>query len=64
MKVITCAIRGRNVLVQNCKIKIVQKLEMGGEIANSITTVQKDSLVVEIYENKDRQEWGMGKPSD
>ena len=45
MKVISCAMRGRS----NGKYN-KQNLELNVDIANTITSVQKDSLVCEIYE--------------
>lgn len=47
---ITCAMRGRNPdnpSDRNPGIELEQRLELGGDIANCITTVQKDSLVAE-----------------
>ena len=47
---ITCAMRGRNPdnpSDRNSGIELEQRLELGGDIANCITTVQKDSLVAE-----------------
>lgn len=47
---ITCAMRGRNVENPSDRrpgIPTQQMIEMGGNIANCITTVQKDSLVIE-----------------
>lgn len=47
---ITCAMRGRNPdnpSYRNPGIELEQRLELGGDIANCITTVQKDSLVAE-----------------
>lgn len=47
---ITCAMRGRNPdnpSEGNPGIELEQRLELGGDIANCITTVQKDSLVAE-----------------
>lgn len=47
---ITCAMRGRNPdnpSDRNPGIELEQRLELGGDIANCITTVQKDSLVTE-----------------
>ena len=47
---ITCAMRGRNPdnpSDRNPGIDLEQRLELGGDIANCITTVQKDSLVAE-----------------
>lgn len=49
MIVITCAIRGRSdgdwLVSEHC-----QRLEVGSDIANSITSVAKDSLILEVYE--------------
>ena len=49
MKAISCAMRGRSggdwYLSEH-----KQLLELGTDISNSITSVQKDSLVCEIYE--------------
>jgi DNA (cytosine-5)-methyltransferase 1 len=47
---ITCDMRGRNPenpSDRNPGIELEQRLELGGDIANCITTVQKDSLVAE-----------------
>ena len=47
---ITCAMRGRNPdnpSDRNPGIELEQRLELGGDIANCITTVQKDGLVAE-----------------
>lgn len=47
---ITCAMRGRNPdnpSDRTAGINTEQRIEMGGDVANCITTVQKDSLVVE-----------------
>lgn len=47
---ITCAMRGRNVENPSDRrpgISTQQMIEMGGNIANCITTVQKNSLVIE-----------------
>lgn len=47
---ISCAVRGRNPenpSDRNPGIELEQRLELGGDIANCITTVQKDSLVAE-----------------
>ena len=45
VEVMTAASRGR--MYQG---RLVQMLELGGAIANCITTASKDSLVVEIWE--------------
>lgn len=45
MRAISCAMRGR----PNGKFNR-QNLELNVDIANAITSVQKDSLVCEIYE--------------
>lgn len=45
MKVMAAASRGR--MYQD---RLVQMLELGGAVANCVTTVSKDSLVVEIWE--------------
>lgn len=51
MKAISCAMRGRSggdwYLSEH-----KQLLELGTDISNSITSVQKDSLVCEIYEQQ------------
>lgn len=47
MKAISCAMRGRT----NGKCN-KQNLELNMDIANAITSVQKDSLVCEIYEQQ------------
>lgn len=47
---ITCAMRGRNPdnpSDRTSGINTEQRIEMGGDVSNCITTVQKDSLVVE-----------------
>ena len=45
MKAISCAMRGRPNGERNR-----QNLELNADIANAITSVQKDSLVCEIYD--------------
>lgn len=45
IKVVSCAMRGR----PNGECN-KQNLEIGNVVANAITSVQKDSLVCEIYE--------------
>ena len=45
MKIVSCAMRGRP--DGKCNR---QNLELNVDIANAITSVQKDSLVCEIYE--------------
>ena len=45
VKVMTAASRGR--MFQG---RLAQMLELGGAVANCVTTVSKDSLVVEIWE--------------
>ena len=45
IKVVSCAMRGRPNGERNR-----QNLELNVDIANAITSVQKDSLVCEIYE--------------
>lgn len=45
---ITCAIRGRNPdnpSDRSAGIPLAQRIELGGDVANCITTVQKDSMV-------------------
>lgn len=44
METISCAMRGRPDGKRNR-----QNLELGTDVANAITSVQKDSLVCEIY---------------
>lgn len=47
---LTCAMRGRNPENPSDRTKGMptkQRIEMGGDVANCITTVQKDSLVAE-----------------
>ena len=45
MEIVSCAMRGRPDGKRN-----KQNLELNADIANAITSVQKDSLVCEIYE--------------
>lgn len=49
IKVVSCAIRGRSG-GDWYSSEHKQMLELGTNISNSITSVQKDSLVCEIYE--------------
>ena len=46
---ISCAMRGRSVGGWHSS-EHEQMLELGTDISNSITSVQKDSLICEIYE--------------
>ena len=39
--------RGRN-SDNTARERMIQKLEIGGEVSNTLTTVQKDNMVVEI----------------
>ena len=41
------AMRGRN-SDNTVRERMIQKLEIGGEVSNTLTTVQKDNMVVEI----------------
>lgn len=50
MKILSCAMRGRSDGEWH-ESSHYQKLEIGGGISNSITSVQKDCLVIEIYED-------------
>lgn len=50
MEILSCAMRGRSDGGWH-ESSHYQKLEIGGGISNSITSVQKDYLVVEIYED-------------
>ena len=47
-KVLTCASRQRG-----AKPNTYHKIELGGEIANSITTINTDSMITKEEENKD-----------
>lgn len=50
MRVLSCAIRGRSQGEWHSSVH-TQTLELGGGgISNSITSVAKDSYVIEIYE--------------
>lgn len=49
MKILSCAMRGRSDGKWR-ESEHQQRLEIGGGISNSITSVAKDSLVIEIYE--------------
>jgi hypothetical protein len=49
MKIISCAMRGRSSGDWHSS-EHRQILELGTDISNSVTSVQKDSLVCEIYE--------------
>lgn len=49
MKALACAMRGRSDGEWH-KSSHFQKLEIGNDIANSVTSVQKDCLIIEIYE--------------
>lgn len=52
----SCAMRGRNPenpSDRNPGIPTEQRIEMGGDVANCLTTVQKDSLVVEPNDSSD-----------
>lgn len=55
-KYLTAALRGRNpdnpIERARSNGKYQQRLEIGGDIANTITTVSKDSLVIEIENEK------------
>jgi len=51
MKIISCAMRGRSG-GDWYSSEHKQMLELGTDISNSITSVQKDSLVCEIYEQQ------------
>ena len=49
---VACAMRGRNPSNPSSRIAgehTEQRLEVGGEIANTITAVGKDSMVIDIY---------------
>lgn len=48
-EILTCAIRGRSDGGWHTS-EHRQRLEIGGDIANSITTVNKDSLIIYIDE--------------
>lgn len=54
-KVLACAFRARNKYNPSfrgkCNEDFVQMLEIGDYIANSITTVSKDSMII-IFKNK------------
>lgn len=55
MKIKSCAMRGRNPdnpsdRKTRSNGRFVQMLEIGGGISNTITSVAKDSLVIEIDE--------------
>lgn len=55
---IICAMRGRNpdnLKSRKAGIPTVQKLEIGGSVSNTLTTVQKDNLVAEPNERFFRQ---------
>ena len=49
MEILSCAMRGRSDGGWH-ESSHYQKLEIGGGISNSITSVQKDYLVIEVYE--------------
>lgn len=49
MKTLSCALRGRSDGSWHESVHY-QKLEIGVEVSNSITSVQKDFLIIEIYE--------------
>lgn len=49
MKVLSCAIRGRSKGDWHTTAH-TQTLELGCNVSNSITSVAKDSYVIEIYE--------------
>lgn len=49
MKIVSCAIRGRS-SGDWYSSEHRQMFELGTDISNSVTSVQKDSLVCEIYE--------------
>lgn len=49
MKILSCAMRGRSKGDWSIS-EHRQMLEIGTDISNSITSVAKDSLVIEIYE--------------
>lgn len=52
MEILSCAIRGRSDGNWH-KSNHRQKLEIGTDVANSITSVQKDCLVLILYEEED-----------
>ena len=59
MIVKTCAMRGRNPnnpsdRKSHSNGTFVQMLEIGGGISNTITSVAKDSYVIEIYDCSDK----------
>ena len=47
-----CALRGRGGL-SGIKDSWHLVLEIGGDVSFNITTVQKDSLIIEVYEDDD-----------
>lgn len=48
-KALACAMRGRSNGEWHVSSHF-QKLELGNDIANSVTSFQKDCLIIEIYE--------------
>lgn len=53
-----CAMRGRNPdnpsdRKTHSSGRFVQRLEIGGGISNTLTSVAKDNYVIEIYEEED-----------
>lgn len=55
MTIRTCAIRGRSDGEWHLSDHS-QRLEVGGDIANSITSVSKDSLILIVYERNEIQD--------
>ena len=55
MKTISCALRGRGG-ASGMKDSWHLVLEVGGDCAFNITTVQKDSLIIEIYADRESTE--------
>lgn len=51
MKILICAIRGRSKGDWHTS-KHTQTLEIGGGVSNSLTSVAKDSYVIEIYDGQ------------
>ena len=52
MKIISCAVRGRSDGAWH-ESTHQQRLELGGGISHSITTVAKDNYIIEIEDEED-----------
>ena len=57
MKILSCASRGRGKAEHGYE-QNSQHLEIGTDISNAITSVQKDYMVIEIEDETDRCEGG------